>query len=418
MRQPKTPSSITLLLLLLLTHAVLAEIIELDIIIDASSDEVHFVRGYLKAPASVDLSAVRFISTVEPEFLYGDDGLEFADDTFNNNNEESSNEGNLEGDRDDDSLPDNIGGDEPEGETGFPSNEGTIAPTEKGDDGSDERPASNQKPSAPPTGPEVSVVSDAPTTTPTPGDEVDIDATASPTVGEGGGDRELVRFLAKEATKEPTPQVLDIVLFQVPVDCKKDAWGTCDWAILGVGAYDNEMEGGMSYCCTADTASRGICDKSHIGTLMVDHALLTGDHRKIEVPSTADEEFQMENPAFEVTDSGDYVMVIANCDDYGMEVLALGNMEWKSAGGNLPGDMFGFMFFYAALACIYCALALWYYCGMKMYQDAAIPIQKYIFATMILGLSEVSFRAGDFYVWNLKGLRSDGLMYTGKLIDP
>ena len=48
-----------------------AEIIELDIVVDASSDEVHFVRGYLKAPASIDLSDVTFLTTAEPDFSMG-----------------------------------------------------------------------------------------------------------------------------------------------------------------------------------------------------------------------------------------------------------------------------------------------------------------------------------------------------------
>lgn len=394
MRFLQLPSWVTLLLLILLTsNTVLAEIIELDILIDASSDEVHFVQGYLKAPASVDLSGVRFVTAEDPEFTYGDDEFD---------------EGDAEDDRYDDSVPGNGDG----LETEFPTVAVTAGPTP--------RPTAHKKPTAPPTptpvpksnGTDASVVSDAPTTPPTPGPDSPTD---SPTNVKGGGNRELVRLLAKEATKEPTSQILDIVLFQIPSDCKKDAWGTCNWAVVGVGAYDEEMEGGMSYCCTEDTASRGICHESNIGTLIVDHDLLTGDHRKIEVPNTPDEEFVMEKPAFEVTDSGDYVMVIANCDDYGMEVLALGNMEWKSVGGYLPGDMFGLMFFYAALACIYFALALWYYCGMKMFQDAAIPIQKYIFATMILGLFEVLFRTADLFVWNLKGFRSDALMYPGKL---
>ena len=95
-------------------------------------------------------------------------------------------------------------------------------------------------------------------------------------------------------------------------------------------------------------------------------------------------------------------------------VLALGNMEWKSVKGYLPGDMFELMLFYGALTAFYFVLALWYYFGMRIYQDAAIPIQKYILATMIVGFLEVLCRTTDFVIWNEQGLRSNGVMYTGQ----
>jgi len=87
-------------------------------------------------------------------------------------------------------------------------------------------------------------------------------------------------------------------------------------------------------------------------------------------------------------------------------------MEWKSVGGFLPGDIFGLMFFYAGMAAIYFVLMLWYYFGMKMYQEDAIPIQKYILATMVLGFLEVSFLGIDLLIWNITGLRSPVVAYT------
>ena len=72
------------------------------------------------------------------------------------------------------------------------------------------------------------------------------------------------------------------------------------------------------------------------------------------------------------------------------------------------------MFFYAGMAAIYFVLMLWYYFGMKMYQEDAIPIQKYILATMVLGFLEVSFLGIDLLIWNITGLRSPVVAYTGK----
>jgi hypothetical protein len=72
------------------------------------------------------------------------------------------------------------------------------------------------------------------------------------------------------------------------------------------------------------------------------------------------------------------------------------------------------MFFYAGLAAIYFVVTLWYHCGMKMYQEAAIPIQKYILATMVVGFLEVAFLGIDLFIWNINGLRYPAVAYTGK----
>merc|ERR1719428_1180930 len=42
-------------------------------ILDASSDEVHFVRGFLQAPASIDLSNIRWITNEDIVYDFGDD---------------------------------------------------------------------------------------------------------------------------------------------------------------------------------------------------------------------------------------------------------------------------------------------------------------------------------------------------------
>jgi len=53
---------------------------------------------------------------------------------------------------------------------------------------------------------------------------------------------------------------------------------------------------------------------------------------------------------------------------------------------------------------------------MKVYEDAAIPIQKWILGTIILGLLETFFRTGDYIVWNIDGTRFWFAMYTGVII--
>ena len=51
---------------------------------------------------------------------------------------------------------------------------------------------------------------------------------------------------------------------------------------------------------------------------------------------------------------------------------------------------------------------------MKYYEDEIIPIQKWILVTILMGLIEAFFRAGDFFVWNEDGTRFWFAMYIGE----
>merc|ERR1712232_1462868 len=139
--------------------------------------------------------------------------------------------------------------------------------------------------------------------------------------------------------------------------------GNCDWAALGIGAQDDVVEGDISYCCSADTAARGICTASDIGKLILDPVLFTGEQRTVEVPTPENTEFAPKEPVFEITKTGDYVLLMGNCYDHGLEVLELGTMEWKSVRGYLPYDIYGLMLFYAGATCFYLLLVVWYWCG-------------------------------------------------------
>ena len=72
------------------------------------------------------------------------------------------------------------------------------------------------------------------------------------------------------------------------------------------------------------------------------------------------------------------------------------------------------MLFLCACSGIYLVLAIWYFCGMRSYQDSAIPIQKFILGSIVLGFLMHVLKSVDFVLWNQTGLRSEVLMYVGK----
>ena len=392
-----------------------SETIPLQLILDATSEEVHYIKGWLEAPSYMDLTEMKFVTTTEPDWERGDDDLfevedddDFSDDMLNGGGDDDDDD-----DNDDYSYNDDETSAPTEGEGGgndtTPPTPGTDAPTVPSD--AVETPAPTEKETE-------DGGDDETTTTPAPEGGGD-DATPAPAPtgddGDGGGNR--TRILddgASGGMSQRTSQIVDFVVFLLPEDCAKNEWGGCVWAALGVGAYDDEVEGGVSFCCSEDTVAREICDAEDLGKLIVDHDIFTGDHRTVEVPTEDDAQFQLDDPIFKQDVSGDYIMVLGNCDDYGMDVLAVGNMEWKSVRGNLPGELYDLMLFYVALTLFYLLLVVWYGCGMRMFQEAAIPIQKYIAATMILGLLELSFRALDLGIWNARGFRSENIAYVCK----
>ena len=79
-----------------------------------------------------------------------------------------------------------------------------------------------------------------------------------------------------------------------------------------------------------------------------------------------------------------------------------------------PGDMYGLMLYYGAMTAVYLVIALWYYCGMKTFQEGAIPIQKYILGTIVLGFLATAFQGIDLLTWNITGTRNPPVMYTSK----
>jgi hypothetical protein len=118
----------------------------------------------------------------------------------------------------------------------------------------------------------------------------------------------------------------------------------------------------------------------------------------------------------EPDDSGKYILIIANCNDEGRDVMVNGKYTWESKHGFLPGDLFGEMFFFAGWTAVYLVIAMWYGCSMWFHADAKIPIQTWIFWTIMMGLMESFFKTGDLLVWNEDGTRFWFAMYTGVLV--
>jgi hypothetical protein len=116
------------------------------------------------------------------------------------------------------------------------------------------------------------------------------------------------------------------------------------------------------------------------------------------------------------TEDGRYVMIIANCNDFGRDLEVTGSYEFVSKHGHLPGELFGEMYFFAAITLIYFVLFIWYGCSMQFHSESRIPVQQWIILSIGLGLLECFFKTGDYFVWNEDGTRVWYAMYVGKYV--
>jgi hypothetical protein len=182
---------------------------------------------------------------------------------------------------------------------------------------------------------------------------------------------------------------------------------------LGVGARTED--GVLRYCCSNDAIDLGLCAGTQYGRLIMDAQNFAGKHRLVNIPATGDYDNNLKYGRFEQkAENGKYIVVFANCNDEGRPVIVEGHTVWKSDHGYLPGDLFGLMYFFALMFFIYFGMLLWYGTAMKMYEEANIPIQSWIFGTICMGCLELFFRTGDLFVWNEDGTRFWVAFYVGE----
>jgi Lung seven transmembrane receptor len=258
-------------------------------------------------------------------------------------------------------------------------------------------------------------------------DEID-----DPAAGDGGGTRRYDRYRrrstrnTKVLTQQHVPHrtldgkadqystAVDIVIFRLPQSCAHKRTG-CDWAELGVGK--RIQDGALRWCCNDEAVELGLCktDATSYGQLMIDEKKFNGNHRVITIPLEGAVSKQMKYGKMEEKESGTYVVLFANCNERGREMFVQGESVWKSIHGYLPGELYGFMYFYTAVAIVYFLLWVWYGFAMKVNQAYRIEIEKWVMLAISLGLLEMIFRTGDYFVWNSDGYRSSFIIWIGVL---
>lgn len=206
---------------------------------------------------------------------------------------------------------------------------------------------------------------------------------------------------------------VDIAIFPLPSKCANTRKG-CDWVELGVGM---RLDGALRWCCSDEALQLGLCTdaENNHGRLMIDQDKFKGSHRFVTVPSEGPMSKKIRFGNVEVQESATYVVLYANCNTRGREIKITGDAVWKSKHGYLPGELFGFMYFYTMITIVYFLLFFWFGALMQFNEDNRIEIEKWILFAITLGLLEMIFRTGDYFVWNSDGIRSSFIIWIGIL---
>jgi Lung seven transmembrane receptor len=226
--------------------------------------------------------------------------------------------------------------------------------------------------------------------------------------------KEQLQFTANDAISESDDRTskIDIAIFQLPSQCASTG---CDWSKLGVGKRKTET-GEVFWCCSDESIGEGYCSKNDTGRLLIDTRRYRGDLFTLQVPQQGifSETLQQGKTIKQL--SGAYVLLYANCNDKGRPIYITGQSTWKSKHGYLPGELYGFMMFYGFVSLIYVALFAGFGTLMHIYKDSRIEIEKWIVISIGMGLSEMIFRSGDYFIWNTFGTRSTTFVWISFLV--
>jgi len=201
--------------------------------------------------------------------------------------------------------------------------------------------------------------------------------------------------------------MVDIAVFQMSDACAKNK--DCDLTQFGVGGRTED--GNLRWCCSEDAIDFGLCPEDRLGRLIMHEDLLKGQTGSISIPFAGNSKKRLRNGEFELEESSRYVVVFSNCNGDGRDIRVTGHLIWHSTHGYLPGELYGFMYFYILLTIVYAVLMCWFGLLMQANKESRIPIEKWIFMTIIMGSCEMFFRSSDYFLWNVRGTRPTLLLY-------
>jgi len=213
--------------------------------------------------------------------------------------------------------------------------------------------------------------------------------------------------------------IIDIAVFTEPLDCTNSKKG-CDWIELGIGKkwIDRDDKNAVTnfYCCSKNAIALSFCDSSDYGRLVINGDIFKGKATAVKFTSLGEHGIDIKSAITHIMESGNQIVIMANCHPDGLDVYVSGSAKWKSVHGFLPADIYGSLPFFVGVTCLYFLLMMVYGAAVYKNREDGIEIQRWLIVTIAIGFLEVLFRTGDLFVWNATGYRENLFMYSGVLM--
>mmetsp|Transcript_10322 Transcript_10322/g.16896 ORF Transcript_10322/g.16896 Transcript_10322/m.16896 type:complete len:530 (-) Transcript_10322:544-2133(-) len=182
--------------------------------------------------------------------------------------------------------------------------------------------------------------------------------------------------------------VFEILMFEAPTD---EPW---------MDYWPNQL-----YCCTDSVVESGGCAVGNLNKLIVPPNLPNSFLRSTVVKTSG--AFSLDDDGLSTNNikkSGEYVLLMALCDDSAMPVIIDGAVESVDPYGYVPADQFGSMPFNLALSLAYLIVALTWATLCFWYSDQLMPLQMWISAVMFIAMIETTMLYVHFVDWNEEGV--------------
>lgn len=110
-----------------------------------------------------------------------------------------------------------------------------------------------------------------------------------------------------------------------------------------------------NFCCTGEMVEVGSCTSEQEGLLLVPSNLPNAFMRTISLEPDVTTRLHDDGAVshHEITESGIYILLMANCDENAAPIIIDGTIDSLDPYGFLPADLFGNLPFYGALSCMY-----------------------------------------------------------------
>ncbi|GKY99123.1 hypothetical protein MPSEU_000867800 [Mayamaea pseudoterrestris] len=217
--------------------------------------------------------------------------------------------------------------------------------------------------------------------------------------------RDVVDASDHEDETRSGPSVIEIVVFDLSTSYTQYSKSAFQW-----------MDNFPLQCCTAKAAAANECQLGELAVISDKDPFIKG-MRRMSVPLSSSG-VTVVGPlgVFDKPDSGFVSIHMAKCDRNKQTIGVTGNVVIRHVHGYLPGEFWNIYMVFAAIFIGYCVTFAWYGAMMYLHRATRVPMEKYVWMTILLGLLEAACWMCFLVTWNTVGSHPNWLLHVCAMV--